>query len=269
MSGSIIPTPLAMPTTRAGPPPTVAAATLGTVSVVMIPVAAAVGVRVAGRARGIAGDAGEHAVDRVAPADHARRGDEHVAGGQPSRSATAVDERLGVGAPGRPVGDVGVLRHDDDRPGPPVGEVLAADRHARAGEAAAREHPGRGDRLSAAMTTKSSVSSLTPTLATWQPKPAGERRHRFRRAEAVADAPKMRAIASMSRALEADLAPHGLTLGDYQVLVYLSEADDHAMRMCDLAARLQLSPSGLTRRLDGLVRGRAGRAPAVASTIGG
>jgi DNA-binding MarR family transcriptional regulator len=55
-------------------------------------------------------------------------------------------------------------------------------------------------------------------------------------------------------ALEADLSPHGLTLGDYQVLVYLSEADDQSMRMCDLAKRLQLSPSGLTRRLDGLVR---------------
>ncbi len=55
-------------------------------------------------------------------------------------------------------------------------------------------------------------------------------------------------------ALEHDLSPHGLTLGDYQVLVYLSEADDHSMRMCDLAKRLQLSPSGLTRRLDGLVR---------------
>lgn len=54
-------------------------------------------------------------------------------------------------------------------------------------------------------------------------------------------------------ALEADLAPTGLTLGDYQVFVYLSAADDQAMRMCDLADMLQLSPSGLTRRLDGLV----------------
>ncbi len=36
--------------------------------------------------------------------------------------------------------------------------------------------------------------------------------------------------------------------------MFLSEADGRAMRMCDLAARLQLSPSGLTRRLDGLVR---------------
>lgn len=55
-------------------------------------------------------------------------------------------------------------------------------------------------------------------------------------------------------ALESDLAPTGLTLGDYQVLVYLSEAETHSMRMCDLAELLQLSPSGLTRRLDGLVR---------------
>jgi DNA-binding MarR family transcriptional regulator len=56
-------------------------------------------------------------------------------------------------------------------------------------------------------------------------------------------------------AIERDLATeHGLTLGDYQVLVYLSEAPDRSMRMCDLADRLQLSPSGLTRRLDGLVK---------------
>lgn len=55
-------------------------------------------------------------------------------------------------------------------------------------------------------------------------------------------------------ALEHDLAEHDMTLGDYQVLVYLSEADEQAMRMCDLAALLQLSPSGLTRRLDGLVK---------------
>lgn len=55
-------------------------------------------------------------------------------------------------------------------------------------------------------------------------------------------------------ALEADLAPHGLSLGDYEVLVQLSEAEHRQLRMCDLADRLGLSPSGLTRRLDGLVR---------------
>ena len=59
--------------------------------------------------------------------------------------------------------------------------------------------------------------------------------------------------ADLIAAIDTDLAPTGLTLGDYQVLVYLTEADDQSMRMCDLADMLQLSPSGLTRRLDGLV----------------
>ena len=71
-------------------------------------------------------------------------------------------------------------------------------------------------------------------------------------------------IVDLMGALEADLAEHGLTLGDYQVLVFLSEAPDRAMRMCDLAERLQLSPSGVTRRMDGLVRaGLVARQPSV------
>ncbi|HEY0521209.1 MAG TPA: MarR family transcriptional regulator [Ilumatobacteraceae bacterium] len=60
--------------------------------------------------------------------------------------------------------------------------------------------------------------------------------------------------ANLTAALEADLTPFGLTMGDYEVLVRLSEAEDERLRMCDLATALQLSPSGLTRRLDGLVR---------------
>ncbi len=58
----------------------------------------------------------------------------------------------------------------------------------------------------------------------------------------------------LASALEADLHPTGLMTGDYQVLVHLSEAEDRSVRMCDLAGLLQLSPSGLTRRLDGLVK---------------
>jgi DNA-binding MarR family transcriptional regulator len=58
----------------------------------------------------------------------------------------------------------------------------------------------------------------------------------------------------LDAALEADLAPHGLSNGDYEVLVRLSEAADQRMRMCDLSSALQLSPSGLTRRLDAMVR---------------
>lgn len=60
---------------------------------------------------------------------------------------------------------------------------------------------------------------------------------------------------NLANAMERDLAAVGLSFGEYQVLVFLSEADGRAMRMSDLATMLQLSPSGLTRRLDGLVAG--------------
>jgi DNA-binding MarR family transcriptional regulator len=46
---------------------------------------------------------------------------------------------------------------------------------------------------------------------------------------------------------------HGISEGEYGVLVHLSEAEDRRLRMCDLAAVLRLSPSGLTRRVDRLV----------------
>jgi DNA-binding MarR family transcriptional regulator len=71
--------------------------------------------------------------------------------------------------------------------------------------------------------------------------------------ESVAWRTYIETAGDLSTALEKDLMAHGLTLGDYQVLVYLSEAAERSMRMCDLADMLQLSPSGLTRRLDGLV----------------
>jgi DNA-binding MarR family transcriptional regulator len=55
--------------------------------------------------------------------------------------------------------------------------------------------------------------------------------------------------------LEAELeAAHGLSLGEYAVLVELSESPDQRLRMTELAGHLHLSPSGLTRRLDLLVR---------------
>jgi DNA-binding MarR family transcriptional regulator len=71
------------------------------------------------------------------------------------------------------------------------------------------------------------------------------------------------AYAELHAALEADLlAGFGIDGGDYGVLVNLSEAPDQRLRMCDLAARLHLSPSGLTRRLDGLVKaGHVAREP--------
>jgi DNA-binding MarR family transcriptional regulator len=69
--------------------------------------------------------------------------------------------------------------------------------------------------------------------------------------------------ADLQAALEADLVNgFGIDGGDYGVLVNLSEAPDQRLRMCDLAAKLHLSPSGLTRRLDGLVKaGHVAREP--------
>ena len=64
------------------------------------------------------------------------------------------------------------------------------------------------------------------------------------------DADEMRAwrsfietVGDLIAALDADLQEAGaLGLGDYQVLVYLSEAEGWSLRMCDLAPRCWKSP---------------------------
>lgn len=50
------------------------------------------------------------------------------------------------------------------------------------------------------------------------------------------------------------VADAGLTLGEFEVLAHLADAPEHQMRMNELATRTRLSPSGLTRRFDALVR---------------
>src|SRR3954451_1012043 len=63
----------------------------------------------------------------------------------------------------------------------------------------------------------------------------------------------LRAHAATTRALSADLyAEHGLTINDYEALLHLSRAEDCRMRRVDLADRLLLTASGVTRLLDGL-----------------
>jgi DNA-binding MarR family transcriptional regulator len=47
---------------------------------------------------------------------------------------------------------------------------------------------------------------------------------------------------------------HGLTLNDYEVLLRLSHADGRRLRRVDLAEQIVLTPSGITRLLDGLER---------------
>ena len=46
---------------------------------------------------------------------------------------------------------------------------------------------------------------------------------------------------------------HGLSLADYDVLLRLARAPDRVLRMTELAERVMLSPSGLTRAVDRLV----------------
>jgi DNA-binding MarR family transcriptional regulator len=63
----------------------------------------------------------------------------------------------------------------------------------------------------------------------------------------------LRAHASATRELSVQLqAEHGLTINDYEALLHLSRAESSAMRRIDLAAELLLTPSGVTRLLDGL-----------------
>jgi DNA-binding MarR family transcriptional regulator len=63
----------------------------------------------------------------------------------------------------------------------------------------------------------------------------------------------LRVHASLTRRLEHDLLEqHDLPLGSYDVLVQLAEAPQRRLRMTDLADRVLLSRSGLTRLVDRL-----------------
>jgi len=65
----------------------------------------------------------------------------------------------------------------------------------------------------------------------------------------------IRAHARVARVLEAELeAEQGLSLPAYEVLAHLSEAPQGRLRMSDLAGLSVLTPSGLTRVVDRLVR---------------
>ena len=76
---------------------------------------------------------------------------------------------------------------------------------------------------------------------------------RARTPEIVAFARIMRAHSVLRRELEAEvLQPRGLTINDFEALMHLSVAEDGRLRRIDLAERLMLSPSGVTRLLDGL-----------------
>jgi DNA-binding MarR family transcriptional regulator len=63
----------------------------------------------------------------------------------------------------------------------------------------------------------------------------------------------LRAHAAITRRLDSELtAAHELTLSQYEVLLHLSEAPDRKMRMSELAKRVLLTRSGVTRLISGL-----------------
>jgi DNA-binding MarR family transcriptional regulator len=65
----------------------------------------------------------------------------------------------------------------------------------------------------------------------------------------------LRGHAGAARRLSAALqAEHGLTINDYEALLLLSRAEQNALRRIDLASKLVLTASGVTRMLDGLER---------------
>lgn len=65
----------------------------------------------------------------------------------------------------------------------------------------------------------------------------------------------LKAHSSLTRELSARLVTeHDLTINDYEVLLRLSRAEDRRMRRVDLAEQVMLTPSGITRLLDGLER---------------
>src|SRR5207253_6344713 len=65
----------------------------------------------------------------------------------------------------------------------------------------------------------------------------------------------LRAHSAITRELSAQLQrEHGLTLNDYEVLLHLSHAEEGMLRRVDLAERVLLTASGITRLLEGLER---------------
>lgn len=65
----------------------------------------------------------------------------------------------------------------------------------------------------------------------------------------------LRVHAALFKALDAELeSAHGVPLSSYEVLIFLRSAPERKLRMADLAERVLLSRSGMTRLVDRLER---------------
>jgi DNA-binding MarR family transcriptional regulator len=74
--------------------------------------------------------------------------------------------------------------------------------------------------------------------------------------ELAAFARLMRAHTVLRRELETEvLSPRGLTINDFEALLHISRSEDNRLRRVDLVELQMLTPSGVTRLLDGLQDG--------------
>jgi DNA-binding MarR family transcriptional regulator len=63
----------------------------------------------------------------------------------------------------------------------------------------------------------------------------------------------LQAHARVTQALDAQMrAEHGMSVSTYEVLMFLGDAEDHRLRLSDIADQVLLSRSGLTRLIDKL-----------------
>jgi DNA-binding MarR family transcriptional regulator len=119
------------------------------------------------------------------------------------------------------------------------------------------EYRIRGGRVVPSLRTQASAH----LLATIDRHPT-EHAHRAATSAAALDARELRAWrgmlrvhAAITKTLDAEMeARHGLPLSSYEVLMFLQDAEEQRMRMCDLATGVLLSRSGLTRLVDRLER---------------
>jgi MarR family transcriptional regulator, 2-MHQ and catechol-resistance regulon repressor len=77
------------------------------------------------------------------------------------------------------------------------------------------------------------------------------------------DAPQITAMgllaetyAGLNARIADQLAPHGLSVVEFEVLLRLARSPDHALRMTDLASQTMITTSGITRVVDRLERDR-------------
>jgi DNA-binding MarR family transcriptional regulator len=95
---------------------------------------------------------------------------------------------------------------------------------------------------------------LAPTMTTIDPQLDTSSTGPFSAHELAAWRGMLQIHAEVTQALDAQMrAEHGMSVSSYEVLMFLAEAPDRRLRMSQIADRVLLSRSGLTRLVDRLV----------------